>query len=91
MTAPALEAIGNALRDELGDVTLDAEVFPSGAVAVLLRRSGHVVSIQGTADGEWGYSVDWDDADGLGGHDHVADTPEDTAAGVAGLLGGRTG
>ncbi len=47
------------MEQALTAIGADVEVthYSSGAVDLLVRRSSVLVSIQGTSDGEWGYSV----------------------------------
>ena len=48
--------------------------FSSGAVSITLRAQGRTAVIDGTPSGEWGVSIDPDEATAMAGHDTVTDS-----------------
>lgn len=64
-----------AVRRILGDqVTIEIQQFPPGALGLTLRRGPHFATVDGAADGSWGVSVDFAEAQGFEAHDHTAAT-----------------
>ena len=53
------------------DVRRTVTVHQSGAVSIVVRAA-RVAVIDGTADGEWGFTIDPDDASAFTGHTETA-------------------
>lgn len=75
MTTPTPQGI-NASIDKAFGPSCEREVHPfsSGAVSISIRTHGHAAVIDGTSDGQWGVSIDPDDAAAMAGHDTVTES-----------------
>ncbi|GAB3209418.1 hypothetical protein SAMN02745673_01883 [Marinactinospora thermotolerans DSM 45154] len=75
MTTPAPQDINLSINTAFGSAAeREVHTFSSGAVSISIRTHGHAVIIDGTSDGQWGVSIDPDDAAAMAGHDTVTDS-----------------
>lgn len=74
-TTPTPQSINASIDTAFGS-TAEREVrtFSSGAVSVSIRTRDRAALIDGTSDGQWGVSIDLDDAAAMAGHDTVTES-----------------
>lgn len=73
MTIPTHQ-FDEPLKETFGSsATWEIQPFSSGAVSITVRTPDHVAVMDGTPEGEWGFSVDPDEAEAFTGHHDVAE------------------
>lgn len=75
MATPTPEEINASIDTAFSPAAVrEVKTFSSGAMSISIRTGDHAVVIDGTSDGEWGVSIDPDDAAAMAGHDAVTDS-----------------
>lgn len=75
------------IRATLGvEVRIEGREFPSGALAITVRRGRHTIVIDGRPPHEWALSIDPPEEESFFGHDHASTSLADLLARAARTL-----
>lgn len=75
MSSSARQEIDDSLKESFGSsARWKIQGFSSGAASITVRTPDHACVIDGTPEGEWGVSVDPDEAEAFAGHHDVTES-----------------